>query len=314
MSSISVGIAGITGKFARCVVGHLLKNPAVTIKGYCRDPTKLPASLLASKRITITQGQAGDENALRSFAKGNDVVVCCYLGDHDLMINGQKALIDACEAESVPRYVASDYSLDFTQLEVGQLPAKDPMKHVQEYLESKKVRGVHVLIGIFMETFFTTFFNVWNSKEPSFSYWGSGEEMWESTTYDNAAEFVAAVAQDQSAVGIQRFLGDRKNIQEVAVAFEKEYNLKPWLNRLGSLEELYAHMHQVKDKDPNNFMAWIPLFYQFYCQNGQTYLTPHVDSSKYPQIPRLTFNDFFQRHSQESLSKAAWDVGSDVSA
>lgn len=275
MSSITVGIAGITGKFARCVVGHLLKNPAVTIKGYCRDPTKLPASLLASKRITITQGQAGDENALRSFAKGNDVVICCYLGGHDLMINGQKALIDACEAESVPRYVASDYSLDFTQLELGQLPAKDPMKHVQEYLESKKVRGVHVLIGIFMETFFTTFFNVWNSNEPSFSYWGSGEEMWESTTYDNAAEFVAAVAQDQSAVGIQRcqytlfhfwfykltktVLGDRKSIQEIAVAFEKEYNLKPWLNRLGSLEELYAHMHQVKDKDPNNFMAWIPL-------------------------------------------------------
>lgn len=204
MSSITVGIAGITGKFARCVVGHLLKNPAVTIKGYCRDPTKLPASLLASKRISVTQGQSEERNALRAFAKGCDVVICCYLGDHNLMINGQKSLIDACEAETVPRYVASDYSLDFTKLELGQLPAKDPMKHVQEYLGTKNVQGVHVLIGIFMETFFTTFLNVWNAKDVSFSYWGSGEEMWESTSYDNAAQFVAAVAQDSTAVGVQR--------------------------------------------------------------------------------------------------------------
>lgn len=204
MSSITVGIAGITGKFARCVVGHLLKNPNIIIKGYCRDPTKLSPSLLASRRITIIQGQSDDQHALRVFAKGSDVVICGYLGDHNLMINGQKALIDACEAEAVPRYVASDYSLDFTQLEFGQLPAKDPMKHIQEYLKTTKVQGVHVLIGIFMETFFTNFFGVWKAEQNSFDYWGSGEETWESTTYDNAAQFVAAVAQDPTAVGVQR--------------------------------------------------------------------------------------------------------------
>lgn len=204
MRPITVGIAGITGKFARCVAGHLLKNPGVTIQGYCRDPTKLPAALLSSPRIRITQGQSDDQNSLQTFAKGNDVVVCSYLGDNNLMLNGQKSLIDACESEGVRRYVASDYSLDFTKLDLGQLPAKDPMKLVQEYLNGKNVQGVHVLIGIFMETFFTTFFNVWNAKETSFSYWGSGEETWESTTYDNAAQFVAAVAQDTSAVGVQR--------------------------------------------------------------------------------------------------------------
>lgn len=120
------------------------------------------------------------------------------------MIDGQKSLIDACETEEVPRYIASDYTLDFTKLELGQLPQKDPMKHVMEYLKGKKVQGVHVFIGIFMETFFNPFIGAWNPKDTSFSYWGTGEEMWESTTYDNAAQFVAAVAQDSSAVGVQR--------------------------------------------------------------------------------------------------------------
>ncbi|KAJ5375263.1 NmrA-like family protein [Penicillium concentricum] len=272
MTPIRVGIAGITGKFARCVVDHLLKQPDITIKGYCRDASKLPAALLASPRIHITQGQSDDKNALQTFVKGNDVMVCCYLGDHNLMINAQKFLIDACEIEGVGRYVASDYSLDFTKLELGQFPAKDPMKHIQDYLKSKNVQGVHVLIGIFMETFFTTSFNCWNAKEFLLSYWGSGEEIWESTTYDNAAQFVAAVARDPAAV----VLGDCKSIQQIATAFENQ-------------------------------------FYKFYCTNGQAYLTPDVDASKYREIPRLTFDEFFKHHSPESLSTAAWGVGLNIS-
>ncbi|PGH00856.1 hypothetical protein AJ80_09108 [Polytolypa hystricis UAMH7299] len=34
MSAITVGIAAITGKFARCILGQVLKNPRVNIQGY----------------------------------------------------------------------------------------------------------------------------------------------------------------------------------------------------------------------------------------------------------------------------------------
>lgn len=61
--------------------------------------------------------------------------------------------------EGVGRYVASDYSVDLMKLELGQLPAKDPIKHVHEYPKNKNFQGVYVLIGIFVKTFFTTFFH-----------------------------------------------------------------------------------------------------------------------------------------------------------
>lgn len=120
------------------------------------------------------------------------------------MTKGQKLLVDACELENVSRYIARDYCLDFTKLELGQHPAKDPMKHVKAHLETKKnVKGVHMLIGAFMGTFLSGYFGVWDQEVFKLNYYGTGDELWESTTYDPAAQHVAAVANDRNAVGRQ---------------------------------------------------------------------------------------------------------------
>lgn len=202
--AITIGIAGITGKFARLVVSNLLQYKDVDIRGFCRDPAKLPRDVSSSPRVTVVQGNATDRDAIRQFAKGCHVIVCCYLGDDTLMTDGQKLLVDACELEKVERYVASDYCLDFTKLEYGQHPAKDPMKKVKAYLEEEKksVKGVHVLIGAFMETFWSKFFGIFDADNVQFSYYGTGDELWESTTYGTAAEYVAAIAADRDAVGM----------------------------------------------------------------------------------------------------------------
>jgi hypothetical protein len=201
--AITIGVAGITGKFATLVVSNLLKHNDITVRGFCRDSTTLTKDLLSSSRVTVVQGQATDFQAIRSFAKGCDVVICCYLGDNTLMTDGQKLLVDACELENVARYIASDYCLDYTKLEYGQHPAKDPMKVIKAYVEGKEhVRGVHVLIGVFMETFWSQFFGIFDAQDAKFSYYGDGDEIWESTTYGTAAQYVAAIATDRNAAGM----------------------------------------------------------------------------------------------------------------
>lgn len=150
--------------------------------------------------------------------RGCDVVICSYLGADALMIDGQKLLIDACAAEGVPRYLASDFTLDFTKLQKGQLFPKDPMIEVKEYLDAKKeVQGVHVLIAAFTDTFFSAYFQVWDGKERKLRMWGKPECVWESTSYMNAAEYTAAVALDPKAVGVQRC-----ELSYVALQFYKE--------------------------------------------------------------------------------------------
>lgn len=205
MAPITVGLAGITGKFGRLLASQLLRNEDVLLRGYARDPSKVDATLASSSRVSLFKGEAFDDDAIKPFVNGCDVVVCAYLGSDELMVDGQKKLVDACEESGVPRYVASDWALDYTKLKLGELFPKDAMIHVRAHLQTKKkVQGVHVLIGGFMDPLLSPFFNVWDPESKTLQYWGEGTEPWEGTSYANAAEFTAAVIADRSAVGIKK--------------------------------------------------------------------------------------------------------------
>lgn len=118
------------------------------------------------------------------------------------MIEGQKRLINACIDENVPRYVASDWSMDFRRLQLGQHPLKDPMKYVQVYLEEKEasnlIKAVHILNACFLEALWG---GLWNAQSSKLQFWGTGEEKWELTFYDNAAQFTAMVVMDPEVTG-----------------------------------------------------------------------------------------------------------------
>jgi hypothetical protein len=201
----NVGIAGPTGRFGSLVLESLLENPDIKIRGLCRNASKLDRKHTQSSQLEVIEGNVLDPSTLAEFVGGLDVVICAYLGDNDFMVNGQKALIDACEQAKIPRYIASDYTFDYNKLELGEHPAKDPMKIVHKHLQGKRhVQGVYILVGGFIETFWSGYFQVWNPEEKSLVYWGSGEEVWEVTWYADAARYTVAVAMDERAVGFQR--------------------------------------------------------------------------------------------------------------
>ena len=127
MSISTVAIAGITGQLGTLIAQALLRASVVQIRGFCRSKTKVSVGFSSSSHVTVVEGDSTDLAAAREAVRGCQVAICCYLGPEELMTDGQKVLIDACVAEAVPRYIASDYSLDYRNLELGDLPSKDPM-------------------------------------------------------------------------------------------------------------------------------------------------------------------------------------------
>lgn len=153
MASTSIAIAGITGMFGRQVLKEFLKYPEVKIHGLARDTSKVSAR--ANDQVKLFNADAGDVAALREALRGTKVCICCYNGPDSLMVEGQKTLIDACIVESVPRYIASDYSIDVRGLNYGDFPFKVFQLKIRDYLAEKEkagqIKGVHCLNGAFQE-------------------------------------------------------------------------------------------------------------------------------------------------------------------
>ncbi|KAF2175834.1 NAD(P)-binding protein [Zopfia rhizophila CBS 207.26] len=292
---IVIGIAGITGQFAQLLTLELVKNSGVTLRAYCRNAAKVSQSMSSTPNLEIIQGGAFDREQVSKFVKGCDIVVCCYQGDDELMIDGQKVLIDACEKGKVPRYMASDWSLDYTKLEFGQLFTKDPMKHVKAYIETKSfVKGVHVLNGVFFETLFNPYFGIYDSETHTFSHWGEPGVLFEGTSYGNSAEFTSRVILNKDAVGVQRFVGDCKSMDDIAQSFEKVYGVKTNVVVKGSARELCEMMWNLRNQpssQPNEYMA---MFYQHYMVNEQTYVGPYYDNLKYPDVKAVSYEVFMR--------------------
>ena len=156
----TIAIAGFTGRMAHIITDSLLANhPEVTIHGVSRNPDKVDTALRSKANINLFQATSNDTEALRRGLEGADTCICCYLGDNTLMTDGQKTLIDACVAAGVERYVASDWFIDYRNLQLGDHPSKDPMILTLTYVEEKekegRLAGVHVLCGAFTECVLT---------------------------------------------------------------------------------------------------------------------------------------------------------------
>jgi hypothetical protein len=198
-----IAIVGFTGRMASLITSSLLKShPNVEIHGISRSLAKIDKAISSNPRIKLFEASATDTTALRRGLANTSTCICCYLGDATLMTEGQKTLIDACIAEKVPRYMASDWSLDFRGLKLGDHPNKDPMKHIQAYLEEKtaEIKGVHVLNGAFMEVMWAPHGFV-NAAKGTFKYSGTGDEKLEMTTMEDCAKYTAEVAVDEEVDG-----------------------------------------------------------------------------------------------------------------
>jgi hypothetical protein len=181
------------------------KYPAVKINGIVRNASKIPDNIRAISNINIFEASSGDKTTLTKALKGSQVCICCYLGDNDLMTDGQKLLINCCIEVGVPRYIASDWSSEYRTVELGEIPMKDPMKLVNSYLQEKEaqgsnIRGVHVLTGAFMEVVLQRIFA--DDAHTTMRHFGSGDEGIDVSAMPDVAAWTAEVAMDPTAAGV----------------------------------------------------------------------------------------------------------------
>lgn len=98
----SVVVIGATSRIALWADRMLAEDKNIDLTLFVHHMSKVPTDLKNNKSLTIVEGDAADESALREVVRGKDIV---YASTAGRVIDHAKALVAAMDAEGVKRLI-----------------------------------------------------------------------------------------------------------------------------------------------------------------------------------------------------------------
>ncbi|KAI7783348.1 hypothetical protein LA080_011908 [Diaporthe eres] len=288
MSKPFVAVAGATGQLGR-VIATNLRQRNVPVKAIIRRgtaPSRTEA--LRAAGVTVAEADLSDVAALTENMQGAACVVSALNGLRDTMHDTQGALLDAAVAARVPRFIPSDYSLDFTKTRPGSNRNLDLRREFHARLDDSGIAWTSVLNGGFMDLLGGGAPLI-NHGLKRVLYWGSDAQKLNFTTIADTAAYTAAVAADPSPTPrFLRIAGDTFSAKELAETVSRvrgtTYSTL-WVGSTGFLEGSSGFMRRfsIGGGEQDVFPAWQGMQYMVNMFSGEGKLDP-LDNARYPEL------------------------------
>ena len=278
-------IAGATGNLGGRIAKAIL-NRGANVRAVVRrnsDPEKTEE--LRKRGAAITEVDFNSVPELTEACSGGSCVISALSGLRDVIIETQTMLLDAAVKAAVPRFIPSDYSIDFTKLPPGTIRNLDLRREFHERLDKAPIGATSILNGMFTHLL-TGEAPVVLFKLKRVVYWGDADQLLDFTAMDDAAEFTAAAALDSSTPRFLRIAGDQisaRGLVDVASEVTKE---KFKLFRAGGLsryETLIKITRAILPSKRAVYPPWQGMQYMHNMFSGRAKLTP-LDNNRYPDM------------------------------
>jgi nucleoside-diphosphate-sugar epimerase len=292
MGKAIIVIAGATGnlggRIAKAIVGR--GGNVRAIARHNSDPDKVEA--LRKRGATVAEVNFNSIPELTEACVGASCVISALSGLRDVLVETQTLLLDAAVKAGVPRFIPSDYSIDFTKLPPGTNRNLDLRREFHERLDKAPIAATSVLNGMFTHLL-TGEAPVVLFKLRRVVYWGDADQLLDFTTMDDSAEFTAAVALDSSTPRFLRIAGDQisaRGLMDVASEVTKH---KFKLFRAGGLRRygrLIRFTQLVFPQKGALYPVWQGMQYMHNMYSGRAKLEP-LDNERYPGMRWTTVRD-----------------------
>ncbi len=302
----TVLLAGATGNMGSKIAAALAKKKEVKLRALVRNKTgrdekqQQQLDQLQALGIELVQGDLHDDASLERACAGVDTVLSAVNanGNPEIELTGQLNLLNAAKKAGVSRFMPSDYSADYTKLQLGEHHNYDFRIKVAQAVKESGLNYTFIMCGAFMEVFFAPFFGAFDFEKGTVEFWGEGGTKIDLTTMNDTAKYVAEAVVDPKAINtIFQFAGDVVTMKEVVAIYEEIRGQRLTLQHQGSLEDLKARIEELKVSDSNPW-AYIRLQYVWLLESGKGKLE-HLINDRYPHIKPVTVREFF---SSPSLS------------
>lgn len=143
-------LAGATGDLGHRIADYLLKQGA-TVKALVRKGSNTHAEVLLQQGVLLTEVDFNNHAALVAACTGGSCVVSALNGLEDVIVDVQMQLLQAAVHAGVPRFIPSDYCIDYTKLSYGSNRNLDLRRTFSEQVEKAPIRATSILNGMFTD-------------------------------------------------------------------------------------------------------------------------------------------------------------------
>ncbi|MGI4735644.1 MAG: NmrA family NAD(P)-binding protein [Janthinobacterium lividum] len=278
-------LAGATGDLGCRIAQALLKRGAV-VRALVRPGNTKPAvASLREQGVEIVEVDFNSVAALTQACAGAACVVSALSGLREVIVDTQTRLLDAAVAAGVPRFIPSDYAIDFTKLPEGSNRNLDLRREFGRRLDQAPIKATSILNGMFMDLL-TGQAPVILFKIKRVLYWGSADQPLDFTTIADTAAFTAAAALDPATPRYLRVAGEVATVRDLQAVASAATGRRFRRLRAGGLWVLRLMSNVTRRLVPapgEVFPPWQGMQYLHNMFTGLPKLAP-LDNDRYPDI------------------------------
>ena len=294
--SDTILVAGGTGNLGGRIIRDLIKlgaNVRAVVRRKTESETIEGLRKLGAEPVTVDMSNVDE---LKRACEDASCVVSALSGLHDVIVDTQTNLLDAAVAAGVPRFIPSDFSVDFTQLAEGDNRNFDWRREFHKVLDASPIAATSIMNGAFTDVLrYGT--PVYDFRNYTVGYWGDDPDWkMDFTSMDNTSDYTAAAALDTETPRVLRIASFQVSPKDLAAiggeVKKKEFKLVP----MGSLDAFAEANKKERAANPEGerevFPAWQGKQYlhSMFSAHNET-----LDNDRYSGIQWETANEVLSK-------------------
>jgi nucleoside-diphosphate-sugar epimerase len=305
MNPKCIVLAGGSGDLGGRIASALAARGAQVRALVRAETSSAKRATLAAQGAQVIVVDENDSTALTDACRNASCVISALNGLRPTIIASQGRLLDAAIAADVPRFIPSDFSLDFTRTRPGANRNMDLRREFMTRIDQADIKATSILNGAFSDLL-TGQAPIVLSKPRKILYWGSPDQALDFTTKDDVARYTAAAAFDAGAPRYLRIAGDvvtPRSLADIMTAITgKPFGL--W--RAGGIGLLSAVINVAKTLAPQPeavFSAWQGMQYLRDMSSGDGKLE-QLDNDRYGNMHWTSARDVLAQTSVGLVAQA----------
>ena len=295
MNDPTILVAGATGDLGGRIVRALLERGA-GVRALVRHGTSQEKlGRLQALGVAIASFDPRNASDVSLACSGASCVVSALQGLGDVIVDAQSVLLEAAVKAHVPRFIPSDYSIDFTKFPPGENRNLDLRREFHKRLDEASISATTVFNGAFANLL-TGQMPLILFKRKRVLYWGDPDQRMDFTTIDDTAAFTASTALDPTTPRFLRIAGDQLSARELTSVVSEVTGMRFRLFRAGGLGMLGALIKVAQIVTPGGkdlYPAWQGMQYMRNMFEGKAKLEP-LDNDRYHGIHWTTVRDLLR--------------------